>query len=95
MSRVSGLLAIAVLGLALTTVYNGAIDREPAGVRAVVDPVRSQLAGAEVGDPRARRSVEEAFIAGYRVVVRLGAALAVAGALGAALLIEAPPHAAS
>jgi len=49
---------------------------------------RSRLAGAETNDARARRAIQESFVAGYRRVVWMLAALAVASALTAALSIE-------
>jgi EmrB/QacA subfamily drug resistance transporter len=98
-SRVGGLLAIAVLGLVLFAVFNGALDRRLEGLslspeaRALVDQQRPRLAAAEVPDARAHRAIAESFVAGFRVVTLLGAGLAVASSLSAAWLIgsERPP----
>ena len=57
--------------------------------------LKAKLAGAETEDPRARRAVQDAFVAGYRVVVLMGAALAMAGAVSAAFLIDADRRASS
>jgi EmrB/QacA subfamily drug resistance transporter len=82
-SRVAGLLAIAVLGALLNGVFNHQVEplRLPA-------EVRQQLAAAQVDDARTRRAIAEAFVAGYRAVVWVAALLAVASSLSASVLIE-------
>jgi MFS family permease len=98
-SRVAGLLAIAVLGLALTAVFNTRLDRQlrllrpPPAVREDIDRQRSRLAAAQTIDSRAQRAIEESFTAGYRLVVLIASALAVAASLSAALLIPQPANA--
>jgi EmrB/QacA subfamily drug resistance transporter len=96
-SRVAGLLAVAVLGVALSLAFNRALDHSvdalpvPASVRAEVDAQRPRLAGAEVHDPRARAAIDAAFVSGFRVVALLSGLLAVASAASAALFIDAGP----
>jgi len=92
-SRVAGLLAIAVLGAVLGGVFNRALDRQldilhlPDAAREQIDTQRSRLATAETNDSRARRAIQQSFVAGYRATVLIAAALALASALSAAVLI--------
>jgi MFS family permease len=93
-ARVAGLLAVAVLGVALTTVFNAVLgpnlDRlgVPAAERQQIDNQRARLASAQTSDSRARQAIGESFVAGYRAVVLLGAALAFASSVTAALMIR-------
>lgn len=88
-SRIAGLLAIAVLGLVMAAGFNRALDRGLAGLglaptaRQQVDAQRSRLAGAQTSDPRVRRAIDEAFVAGYREVIWIAVGLAVLSAVSA------------
>jgi EmrB/QacA subfamily drug resistance transporter len=92
-SRVAGLMAIALFGLLMWSVFNHALDQRlnamalPQDVRAQVDAERPKLAAAEVNDAAARRAIGESFLAGYRVIVWISAGLALASSLSAAALI--------
>ena len=92
-SRIAALLAVAALGALLADAFQSALDRNlnhlgvsPAA-SAQVEAQRSRLAAAETDDLLARRAIDEAFVAGYRMVLWVAAGLAVASSLTAAVLI--------
>ena len=95
-ARVAGLLAIAVFGVVLSAVFTHELDRRisdlPPNVRHAVDVQRSRLAGAETEDERARRAIQESFVAGYRRVLWGAAALAVGSVVSALALVERRPR---
>jgi len=78
----------------MTGVFQKALSREldtlavAPIVREQLCAQRSKLAAAETGDARGREAVGEAFIAGYRVVLWVAAALALASSFSAAALIS-------
>ena len=59
----------------------------PPAVSQQIDTQRRDLAAAHTSDPRGREAVQRAFIAGYRTVVWIGVALAIASAISAAAMI--------
>jgi EmrB/QacA subfamily drug resistance transporter len=92
-SRIAGLLAIAVFGALLTGVFQNVLnqrlnrlDLAPA-VRTEIESQRARLAAAETHDSRGRQAIEEAFVAGYRTVLWVAVGLALASSLSAAVLI--------
>lgn len=93
-ARVAGLLAVAVLGLALSIQFNHSLDTRlssssmPSALRAEIDTQRPRLAGAQVSDPRARSAIDDSFVDGFRLVAWVCAGLAVAGSASAALLVD-------
>ncbi len=94
-SRIAGLLAVAVFGFLLTDVFQRALDRNlnqlsvSSAARAHVEAQRSRLAATETNDATARRAIDEAFVEGYRIVLWVALGLAVASSLTAATLITA------
>ena len=97
-SRVAGLLAVALLGLVLYASFNRGLDHRldalavPAGERQQVDSQRPRLAAARVEDPRLQRAISAAFLDGYHVILWAAVGLAVASAVSAALLIRPEPR---
>ena len=92
-SRIAGLLAVAVFGALLSGVFQKSLDRHlerfgvaPA-VRTEIRAQRTRLAAAETGDARGRQAIEEAFVEGYRTVLWVSVGLALASSLSAAVLI--------
>jgi predicted MFS family arabinose efflux permease len=95
-SRIAGLLAIAVLGLALSVVFNRSLDRRLAvlplstAVRQRIDDQRPRLAAADPGDAAARQAIEQSFLDGFHAIAWIAAALGLVSSLSAALLIGDP-----
>jgi len=104
-ARSAGLLAIAVLGIVMLHVFNDGLDRRvagwklPAAVSQSLQAQRTKLAAAalpENQDPATRqlirRAVDESFVSGFRAIMAIGAALAVASAGTALTLIGTTPR---
>jgi EmrB/QacA subfamily drug resistance transporter len=88
-SRVAGLLAVAVFGALLTAVFNATLDRKlDPQLRPQIDPQRAKLAAIETTNRRARQAINESFTAGYHTIQWVAAALAIASSLSAAALIS-------
>src|SRR5438552_3667154 len=100
-SRVAGLLAIAVFGIVMFDVFNRSLDSRlsslhlPASVKTALADQRINLAAAAVPEDLAlplqqavRRSIDESFVQGFRTVMLLGAALALASGIASLLLIS-------
>jgi EmrB/QacA subfamily drug resistance transporter len=93
-SRVAGVLAVAVLGVLFYAGFNRALDRElrnpelTAATRAEIESERRNLGAAEVAESNGRDAVMRAFVAGYRLIVWIAVALAVGSSLSAAAFIR-------
>jgi MFS family permease len=93
-SRIAGLLAIAILGFVLITVFNRDLDKRlssfsvPSTVRQQVDSQRSRLAGIQTTNADAREAINESFVAGYRALLWIAVALSVAGSLSAVFFVD-------
>jgi EmrB/QacA subfamily drug resistance transporter len=93
-SRIAGLLSIAILGFVLITVFNRDLDKRlnsfsgPSELRQQIDSQRSKLAAMQTTNSDARKAIAESFVAGYRTLLWLAAALSVAGSLSAAFLVD-------
>jgi MFS family permease len=92
-SRLGSLLAIAVFGALLVTVFNHSLDQQlqplklSAELTAQVNEARPQLAAAKISDPHIQSAIASSFVDGYRVVIWVATGLEVLGALIAWLLI--------
>jgi EmrB/QacA subfamily drug resistance transporter len=107
-ARTASLLAIAVFGIVILAAFNVALNANltplhltPA-VQAAIDAQRTRLAGAQIPSgvshtllTALKQAIDEAYIAGFRVVMLCGAALALASAVSAWVLIEGKPVGAS
>ena len=100
-SRIAGLLGVAVLGLVMLHAFNGETDRRLAQLNIapelqhVIDEQRVHLAGAELppdinDETRAalRQAINESFISGFRLVMIFAVGLALASAFSAFMMIE-------
>lgn len=92
-SRVAGLIAIAVLGAVLYSAFNRALDRQlsalnlPPEIRAEIDAQRRNLGAAKTTDSRGREAIQRSFVTGYRYVLWIAVVLAIASSASAAALI--------
>jgi len=99
-SRIAGLLAIAVLGIVMLQSFNHALDARlpdlnlPPAAQKTLETERAKLAGADVSrlPPKVRTSLKEAidysFVDAFRRVMLIGAALALVSAIAAWALID-------
>lgn len=91
-SRIAGLLAVAVFGLVLSAGFNRTLSRSLAqmqlspSVRQSAEIQRSKLAGAQISELPLKRAFDEAFVSGYRDVIWISVGLALLSALSAQLI---------
>jgi len=104
-ARSAGLIAIAVLGIVMLHVFNDGLNRRvagwklPASVSQSLQAQRTKLAAVAVPENQdpvtrqlIRRAVDESFVSGFRAIMAIGAALAVASAGTALTLIGTTPR---
>jgi hypothetical protein len=100
-SHTAGLLAVAVLGVIMFISFTGSLDVRlevlelPPEARQQLEEEKVKLGAAQAPEgldaaQRANvdRAIDEAFVSGYRVVMLVAVAMALASALSAALLLE-------
>lgn len=100
-SRTAGLLAIAVMGLVVAQVFSSSLAQHlallhlPASLLQAVEAQSGHLASINIpqrvtGQLRVQivQAIDQSFVAGFRVVVLICAALALASALAAGLMVE-------
>jgi EmrB/QacA subfamily drug resistance transporter len=100
-SRLASLLAVAALGVVVLGAFNSQLDRRLSALplapeaRQELDEQRTKLAAAQIpagADAATKAALEQAldesFVAGFRLVMFIGAGLALLSALSAWLLIE-------
>jgi len=104
-SRIAGLLAIAVLGIVMLQSFNHALDARladlnlPPAAQKSFEAERAKLAGADVSHTppevrtQLREAIDRSFVDAFRCVMLIGAALAFASAIAAWTLIDAKPTA--
>jgi EmrB/QacA subfamily drug resistance transporter len=96
-SRVAGLLAIAILGVVLASVFNARVTQRLAAAHvgaaqeAQVNAERVKLAGASLQDRQLQAALLASYADGFRAVALVCALLAAGGGLAALLLIEKRP----
>ncbi len=92
-SRIAGLLAVAVLGLVMITVFDQSLHhrlramRVPVEVFRNVDAQRTKLAAIDTKNKAACQAIAASFIDGYRTIVWIAVALSLASSLSAFLFI--------
>src|SRR4029077_5220407 len=100
-ARSAGLLAIAAFGIVMLHVFNDELDRRlvewrvPAPASESLQSQRTKLAAISIPDGQdpatrqlIRRAVDESFVSGFRAIMAIGAALAVASAATALTLLR-------
>jgi hypothetical protein len=97
-SRIAGLLAVAVFGLILSVGFNRALGYNFAymplspSARQSADRQRSKLAGAQISDTLVKRAIDEAFVSGYRDVIWISVGMALLGTLSAQIIRSKRPE---
>jgi len=104
-ARTAVLIAIAVLGILMLHVFRSGLDQRLSNWKLPESAARSlqtqsiklaAIAVPEDQDPGTRqvirRAIDESFVSGFRIVMAIGAALAIASAVTALALIAKTPR---
>lgn len=97
-SRIAGLLAVAVLGLVMIDVFDRSLEHRlnvmqlPAEVVRNVYAQKLRLGAIETNSKAAHQAIAAAFVDGYRAIVWIAVALALLSSLSAVLFIRAAPE---
>ncbi len=104
-ARAAGLLAIAVLGIVMVRVFDRTLDQQLANTP--ISPAAEQSLQAQATRlaaialpenldattrPAIRAAIDQSFIRGFRIIMAIGATLAVVGAVISFVLIAPPPQ---
>lgn len=93
-SRIAGLLAVAVFGLVLFTSFNRDLDRRltsfslTSAEKGEIDRQRPRLAAAENTNEQVRDATAQSFVHGYRVIIWISVGLALASSISAFALLS-------
>lgn len=93
-SRVAGLFAVAIFGLLMTLIFNQQLQKRmnssslPTSVQQEITQQRAQLADIKTSNENARQIIQESFLTGYKFILWIAVALALASSLSAALFIR-------
>lgn len=93
-SRIAGLLAIAILGLVMIKTFNQQLIERlkssaiPLTVQQEIINQHSLLADIKTNNESAHYLIQESFVAGYKVIVLIAVVLSLASTLSAAVFIE-------
>ncbi|WP_446742567.1 MFS transporter [Silvibacterium acidisoli] len=96
-SRLASLLAVAVFGVILVTIFNRSLDGRLAQLalspeaRTLIDAARPQLAAMHNPDSRVQQAVTASFLSGYRAVIWIATGLAALSGFVAWLVIQPAP----
>jgi MFS family permease len=95
-SRIAGLLAVAILGLVMIMIFNQQLTKKltasslPTTTQLEIISERSQLAAIRTDNEMGQRIIQESFLTGYNSVILIAVILALASSLSAALFLKDP-----
>jgi predicted MFS family arabinose efflux permease len=93
-SRVAGLLAIAVFSLVVTYTFDRALERRmdalalPVATRKQIESQKSRLAAIDIKDREGQKAIAASFVAGYSATAWVSAGLALASSSAAAFFLS-------